>query len=459
MTTFGLATIVRGWRGLVDVVHRTFSILAQERAKFLSHLPPFLLPCCSIVSMPPNVALDKAFDPGFFALLEEAKIETDKPEDDRKFRKWLVAEDILDIETFVGLAASESMVVTQITVVAETAIGKFPTQGARGKIVTLWRAARAAVDRGEQMTAMVEDGKPIPTSHYASLKQSWKQRHNFVLTAYRILAPVAMSRMWKHCTAKPKQFLLLFPEEMKLKSSIVKTDVGTMQLKPGETPKNAVHDLEGVTGVAMLRDRIEAQFNTWAFVSVQEPGWFELQDVLQLMDTLNELFRRRYRGGSRPTLDFYLKAYLRTMGYFVDQISTHERPLKDVAKAHSEWIHFWTGWEAPTPSPSKWKGTERSANDDAIAEFDSDSAIMGPQIKNSMSQYHTMAKNLANQLRQSQQGLWQAQQKQSSDKGKGKGKGKWQVLNKFQKGKSKGKGKNRPKWSPWNKDRKPRYQW
>ena len=110
--------------------------------------------------------MSKSFDPGFFALLEETKVETDKAVGDRKFRKWLLDEDVLDIETFVSLASSEDKVVVQITEVAEATIGKIPTQGARGKIVTLWRSARSAVDRGEQVSTVLEDGKPIPATQF-----------------------------------------------------------------------------------------------------------------------------------------------------------------------------------------------------------------------------------------------------------------------------------------------------
>ena len=396
------------------------------------------------------------FEPGFAALLDEALIEVGLAENDRKFRKWLKNQDVVSVETFVGLACTEDLVASKIIAVAEADAVPFPNQGSRGKVVTLWRAARQAVDRGEQISSVSDDGKPIPTPSYTSLKTAWKDRHHFQFSAYRILGAVVMSRMWKHCTAKPKQFLLLFPEEMKLKSSIVKADVGAMQLKPGETPKNAVQDIEAVTGIAMLRDRIEAQFNTWAFVSVQDFAWFDLQDVIQFMDILNEIFRRRYRGGSRPTLDFFTKAYIRTMGYFVDQVSTHERTLKEVTRAHSEWIHFWTGWEPPLAKvPNAGKGSERFLEEAAIAEFDADSAIMGPSIKKQMSEYHAMARNIQNQLHQSQESLWKAQQQQPFGKGKGKGKRKWQPFTKFQK-KGKGNGKDTPKgkgkWNSWSKD-------
>jgi len=147
--------------------------------------------------------MTKTFDPGFAALLEEAKVETDKSADDRVFRKWLVKEDVLDIGTFVGLASSEDKVLDQITKMAESSIGPIATQGARGKIVTLRRAARSAVDRGEQVSTVMEDGKPIPGTQYTSLKKSWKTRRNFLVTAYRILAPVAKSRMWNMELLKP----------------------------------------------------------------------------------------------------------------------------------------------------------------------------------------------------------------------------------------------------------------
>ena len=107
------------------------------------------------------------------------------------------------------------------------------------------------------------------------------------------------------------------------------------------------------------------------------------------------------------------------MGYIVDQVSTHERALNVVTTAHSEWIHFWTSWEPPVAALGKNNQAE-----EAVQEFDPDSAIMGPQIKFAMKKYHSMATNLANQLKQSQQNLWKAQQKVSFDKGKGKGEGK-----------------------------------
>ena len=67
--------------------------------------------------------MTKRFDPGFLALLEETKVETDKAATDRKFRKWLLDEDICDIETYVSQASSEDKVAELITKVAESKIG------------------------------------------------------------------------------------------------------------------------------------------------------------------------------------------------------------------------------------------------------------------------------------------------------------------------------------------------
>ena len=103
-----------------------------------------------------------AFDSGFAALLDEALIETDLAEGDRKFRLWLKKQEVLTVETFVGLAATEDLVAPKIVQAAETQSVSFPTQGSRGKVVTLWRAARQAVDRGEQVSSVSDDGKPIP---------------------------------------------------------------------------------------------------------------------------------------------------------------------------------------------------------------------------------------------------------------------------------------------------------
>ena len=58
--------------------------------------------------------MSNTFDPGFFALLEEAKIEVGVAEGERKFRKWLIAEDVMTVETSVGMACTDDLVASKI---------------------------------------------------------------------------------------------------------------------------------------------------------------------------------------------------------------------------------------------------------------------------------------------------------------------------------------------------------
>ena len=106
--------------------------------------------------------MSKSFDPGFFALLEETKVETDKVVGDRQFRKWLLDKDVLDIETFVSLASSEDKVVAQITDAAEIAIGTIPAQDAHGQLVTRGQSSRPALAHEDTVCTVIEGGKPFP---------------------------------------------------------------------------------------------------------------------------------------------------------------------------------------------------------------------------------------------------------------------------------------------------------
>ena len=119
MTTFALLPLPEGGGALSSTyIARSPFWFKNVRFLFPSSFPSlrsFLAVTFSLLTPP----MSKSFDPGFFALLEETKVETDKAAGDRKFRKWLLDEDVLDIETFVSLASSEDKVVEQITKVAK----------------------------------------------------------------------------------------------------------------------------------------------------------------------------------------------------------------------------------------------------------------------------------------------------------------------------------------------------
>ena len=415
---------------------------------FLPHPPTPLLnlgAARQIVNMTASESLSLHLN----ALIEEAKIETGTKDGD--FRKFLVTEDLVNVEKFGSFCSDETLLDAELIAPAKAAGCTLKTIGEKAAIKWLWTLCRRAIAKGEMMgTTLVDDGKPIATGEYKSLKTLWHDRHHFHFTSHRILSAVVMAKIFKHATASPKQFVCIFAEEMKLKSSTVKSDSGTVSLKPGEMPSAVTIDIEAVTGLGAFRDKLEALFNTWAFVSIGDFEWFSLQDAMGLMDTINGIFKQRYRGGSRPPLDFYVKCYMKTMNYFVDQICVHERKLSVVCKETASWIHVWSGWDPP------------QIVDKGLISATKDPDTLSPMVKSQMNRLNQMATNLAKQYQKNQysdqtgNSKWNKKDNRftpyPTDQfqfppihphwGQGNGKGK--------KGKGKGKGKKgKGKGKPW----------
>ena len=159
-------------------------------------------------------------------------------------------------------------------------------------------------------------------------------------------------------------------------------------------------------------------------------------------------FQKRWRGATRPSLDFYKSAYVKTMNVFLEAVSVHERKLSDVVKDVSSWSTAWTAWDPPHVNHFGKGGKAESAS----------SADVVPQhLKRVMNKMGKMAMNMKNSMGKQYKpygagrGQWQQDRYQSSgapyfpsntewtastwqkpegdkgmgkDKGKGKGKGK-----------------------------------
>jgi hypothetical protein len=170
-------------------------------------------------------------------------------------------------------------------------------------------------------------------------------------------------------------------------TAFVKTDFTTLQFSAGQLPQAINVNIEAVTAISTFRNKIEAQFNMWAFVSIQDPSWFSFQDSLFFMDIINELFQKRWRGATRPSLDFYKSAYVKTMNAFLEAVSVHERKLSDVVKDVSSWSTAWTAWDPPHVNHYGKGGKGESAS----------SADVVPQhLKRVMNKMGKMAMNMKN---------------------------------------------------------------
>ena len=368
------------------------------------------------------------------------------------FESWLVTEGFTTVELYALISPSEALLEDTLIKPAQSGAVVFANGGEKSKAKWLWKVCRQAMERGDGVTQCVDDSKPIGAIQYQTIKKAWKSRHHFDWTSFRVLANVIMGKMHKHATATPKQFFIIFPEEMKLKSSTTKTEDGTLALKAGQVPIQTIQDIEQVTGIAALEEKIEAQFNTWAFVSILDHSWFSLQDVIIFMDIIKDAFKRRYKNGARPPLEFYVRAYVKTMQYFQDVVSTFEQPLREATRNTSAWIHVWTSWDSTGASASP---VEQTPYEKSHKEKDSVPIEQAVQVQ--MNRLNQMAANIGKKLKGqgkgsnpyygygkgNKNGGWNTQ----FQGGGGKPKGEWKgqkgakgTKNKFKNGKGKKKG-------------------
>jgi hypothetical protein len=379
------------------------------------------------ITNPSPTIVPQKFSAALNILIQESKVTC------KSFLTWMEKEGYNTVELLAVVATEEKDVNTNLIEMAKGEGVRFATHGERACVKWLWKLCREAVERGSGVTASVDDGKPLASGQYQTMKTAWFNRHTFHFTTYRILGNSIMGKMHKHATASPKQFFIIFPEEMKLKSSTTKTESSSVSIKAGQLPTEHVYDIEYVTGVAALEWKIEAQFNTWAFVSIMEPAWFGYQDSIQLVDILKATFNRRYHKGARPTLEFYSKAYVQTMQYFQDNVTTFERTLADVARDLSGWIHFWT-WDAAPMQP-----TTNVAQGNPAADVEVPSISQAVQVQ--MNKLNQMAVNIGKNLKgkgkggkrewdydnkwgNSYEDKWTGWQDKTEKKGNDKGKGK-----------------------------------
>ena len=359
------------------------------------------------------------------ALMDQAGVEPGLPATSQPFRKWCIDQGVTSVELYASLANDIGQADANIVKKAKASVTTlFGTVGEEAQVKWLWHLCKSAVDRGDLGRTDPDDGKAMSAPQQDAISQAWKKHYNFTLSGFRLLTPVLLAKLYRHATASPKMFVILYPEELKLRNSMAKTESTSVSLKPGELPSSVVQDLEVVTGIAVFRDKVEALLNTWAYVSIQDTvanpkdPWFSYQDVHNIMDKLNEKFRLRYRGGARPPLSFYTKVFIQTMHYISDQVGNNDRKLGETLRDFSSWLNMWSGWEAPIPS-----GTQGNQGQTSVEDRNTQ---LPRQVRVQMNQLSQMARGVASALQRSRQMVPAYDNTYFKGSGKRGGKGKGQ---------------------------------
>lgn len=286
---------------------------------------------------------------------------------------------------------------------------------------------------------MDDDTKPMGDKLSGSLKAKWKSEHKFDYACHELLNLVLTNKLYKHATASPKQFVILLPEEMKLRTVVSKKEEEVLKKQTDGTAKFVSPTLLDPTeNHYILFKKIKALWNTWAFVSIGDTSWFSYDDSRKMCDLFEDFIFRRV-DDHRPSLVWSMKAYLKTMSVFLDQININGKSLHDMVEHSYKWENIWTSWHPPATVEAQ----ARTMN--AEVEGGTHTTLkLDPKIQQAMLDTHKMA---AQTQRLISKGKGSGKVKPFMDVGKGPLKGKGAIK---EKGKGKGKGKAKNNWpSQW----------
>ena len=111
------------------------------------------------------------------------------------------------------------------------ALYKQATAGDVSGVILVWKACRSMLDRGDGVEATVDDHKPMSAKTQESLQSKWTYHHHSSFTAIHVVSFVLMNKLWKHATATPKQFVIIMPEDIKLRAAVSKSDGDLLKIK------------------------------------------------------------------------------------------------------------------------------------------------------------------------------------------------------------------------------------
>ena len=92
--------------------------------------------------------------------------------------------------------------------------------------------------------------------------------------------------------------------------------------------------------------RIRAFFSTLAYISIHEPDWFPLQDLIFTEDKFFDLLQWT-KDKRRPPLSHFITAWALTLRFMSDEVRTNGRKLGSLVRETSSWQSAWTCWSPP----------------------------------------------------------------------------------------------------------------
>ena len=99
---------------------------------------------------------------------------------------------------------------------------------------------------------------------------------------------------------------------------------------------------EECTNIFNMYVRLRALFTTLAFVSCDQPDFFEFETSELFLDKIMDwLMKRDWKGGKKPPLPFFARAWNETQSFFQSGVQSGAT-LNALTQQESSFQHFWT---------------------------------------------------------------------------------------------------------------------
>ena len=172
-----------------------------------------------------------------------------------------------------------------------------------------------------------------------SLEALWTNRHHTSLSTTRRVGQTLMNKLRVYMTSIPPMFEIIALERITLLCSVHKNTEESVQKAEDGTLVAKDVDLELVTGLRSIFKKITALFHSFAFVLIDDPTKFSLQDAEHFIAWIEEEVEEN--DWMPDPVFFYTRAYLKTMRIFQTAIMQNNQTLADIVKEKSSWIYLW----------------------------------------------------------------------------------------------------------------------
>ena len=292
---------------------------------------------------PPGVSMAVTLSQGLTAILSTAGCSDDK------FRQFLIDNELVSPDSLGLLAASETALEDRV----------FPTLKAAGvntdklalmvSVKKAWHLSRCQVDKDSATASgrahAQAPNEPLDKPTRNSLTEAWQKQHGFKFSNDRLLTEGLIGQLHRELTSSPKKLSILLAESLRLLSAIHTLSKQFTTVRDGYLGTEEVI-ADQVTNVLELYTRLRAFFNTVAFVTVHEPSFFGLQDVIFIEDKILCLLQMT-KNDRRPPLVFFTTAWATTMQLWSDEVRTSGKTLAVLVKETASWTPPWQAWTPP----------------------------------------------------------------------------------------------------------------